>query len=62
MNVIYDRIKKGFNARSCLSGSWWVDSGIVGDTACSILGKQSGGTRAHYTDKELQEPIIQIKS
>lgn len=56
MNVIYDRIKKGFNARSCLSGSWWVDSGIVGDTACSILGKQSGGT--HRVDG----PIIQIKS
>ena len=30
-----------------------MDSGVVGSTACSILGKQSGGMCARYTDKEL---------
>lgn len=27
MNVIYNRIRKGFKACSCLSGSWWLDCG-----------------------------------
>jgi len=43
MNAVYNSIMEGFNA----AGSWWVDSGMVGSTAWSILGKQSGGTWAH---------------
>lgn len=52
MNVIYDRIKKGFNACSCLSGSWWVDSGVVATQHAAFLESRVGG----------HGPIIQIKS